>query len=115
VTPAGVRIAPAGCQGCHLRVLSNGKRVDGIPTANDQGAILARLKKLDTPPLRGEAETAHLRLQYLQQFGLPWLKDDIHERFNRMSLDDFDELEGSLVGVFTRDDGSPFFLSKFPI
>ena len=115
VTPDGIRIAPAGCQGCHLRVLSDGTRVDGIPTAHDQGAILARLQKLVAPPLR-EAETARLRLQYFQSFAMPWLKDDIHEQFKKMSFEDFEELDGTLrsASVFTRDDGSPFFPVKIP-
>jgi hypothetical protein len=32
-----------------------------------------------------------------------------------MSLGGFEELEATLVDVFTRDDGSPFIQSRFPI
>lgn len=115
VTPSGIRIAPAGCQACHSRVLADGTRIDGIPIVNDQGAVLARLRKsVDISANSGDAETSRLRKQHLGQFGVPWLKDDIHERFATMSLEDFENLEASLVDVFTRDDGSPFFPVKIP-
>ena len=116
VTPAGIRIAPAGCQGCHVRVLPDGTRVDGIPTADDQGAILARLQTSVTPPLRGESETARRRLQDSRQFAVPWLKEDIHEQFKTMSLDDFEELDRALISssVMSRADGSPFYPVKIP-
>jgi hypothetical protein len=114
VTPGGIRIAPAGCQACHSRVLGDGTRVDGIPIVNDQGAVLARLRKaLDVRP-NSDDETARLQKQYLRQFGVPWLKDDIHERFTAMRLEDFQELEATLRDVFSRDDGSPFYPVKIP-
>ena len=114
VTPSGIRIAPAGCQACHSRVFADGTRADGIPIVNDPGAVLARLRKSLDVSVRIEDETARVRRQYLRQFGVPWLKDDIHERFTTMSLGDFEELEATLVDVFTRDDGSPFYPVKIP-
>jgi len=114
VTPSGIRIAPAGCQACHSRVLADGTRVDGIPIVNDPGAILARLRKSLDESVNIEDETARVRRQYLHQFGVPWLKGDIHERFTTMSLGDFEELEATLLDVFTRDDGSPFYPVKVP-
>ncbi len=114
VTPSGIRIAPANCQACHSRVLADGTRTDGIPMVNDPGAVLARLRNgLATSP-ESDAETARLREEHLRQFGLPWLKDDIHQRFATMSLEDFQNLEASLVDAFERDDGSPFFPVKIP-
>ena len=82
---------------------------------NDPGAVLARLREsIDISAHGVEEDTARLRKQQLGQFGMPWLKDDIHERFTTMSLGDFENLEASLVDVFTRDDGSPFFPVKIP-
>ena len=49
VTPAGIRIAPAGCQGCHLRILSDGKRVDGIPS-HEEGGIPRTAAELARAP-----------------------------------------------------------------
>jgi hypothetical protein len=102
VTPSGIRIAPAGCQACHSRVLVDGTRVDGIPIVNDPPAVLARLRKSIDVSVNIEDETTRVRRQYLRQFGVPWLKDDIHERFTTMSLGGFEELEATLVDVSRR-------------
>lgn len=114
VTPNRIRVAPQECQACHTRVLPDGMKIEGAPL-NREVSVLLRLQKTVRQPVRGPEETARIRNQFLHSYSLPWLKDDVHKQFQNMSLDDFEELDRSLVvGVFTRDDGSPFYPTKVP-
>jgi hypothetical protein len=47
-------------------------------------------------------------------YGVPWIKDDIHERLKEMSQEDMRLERGTGGGIFARWNGSLFYPSKTP-
>jgi hypothetical protein len=110
-----VRLSIAVCTACHARLQPDGTLLRGLPRnmAVDRIAfpIMAaqafKSDQTDQPlPL---AERSYL------QYGVPWLKDDIHARFRGMT-----EAELSAIiriqhlGTANRFNGSPFYATKIP-
>lgn len=111
-----VRLSLLECAGCHMRVEPDGTRING-PAGNlrGMGAVLrvmfAQLAvRSDTTgePLPGP-EQAYV------QFGVPWLKNDIHAGFRTMPAAQLDAITSSdIQGTFARFNGSPYFTTKIP-
>ena len=115
VTPDGVRLAGMRCQGCHTRYLSDGTKIDGAP-GNGRGTIDQLLGISQNRPERSDAALSQLRRRRYSQWGVPWLRDDLHEVIRSMSWKDLDELvafesqHGSAIQA--RGSGSPFYPAK---
>src|SRR5262249_31977847 len=105
------------CSSCHTRVLPDGTTINGAQGNFKFGlsvddVMFARadeaLQRLR--PLPGPAERRY------QQFGVPWLTDDIHARFKTMSKEELDRIDGTPTApsTFSRFNGSPYFTNHMP-
>jgi hypothetical protein len=108
VAPEGVRPVTKACSSCHTRYLADGTIIDGAPGDHPAFPI---------PRLRGgfgRFDTEKLRADLYQQYGVPWLKDDVHNEIKSMTRANIEEL----MSVDFRDDGimprggSGFFPTK---
>jgi hypothetical protein len=83
-----VEIGTLSCGNCHTRVLPDGSAVKGAQGNFPRSqAIAYNMRKLR--PIIGEVAGLNaLRLVMTHDYGTPWLKDDLNNRSNQMSLDD---------------------------
>jgi hypothetical protein len=112
-----VMLSMANCASCHQRVLDDGTLVRGAPSNLLVGAgvplaaVLAAAARFDTDP----AARTTPGESFYEEFGVPWLEDDVHARYREATSDA--EL-GALAnpapvpGVFARFNGSPFGTSS---
>lgn len=109
-----LKVGVSSCSGCHSRLMPDGSVLPGAPCnfdLADSPAARVLLEKLNPPP-RSSAGG-----YFYDMFGVPWLGDDPHARFTRMSEDEmkrFDALEnGAPPGTtFARFNGSPLFTTR---
>lgn len=110
-----VRLSVAGCTACHTRLQPDGTLLRG-PSRNfavDRIAfpiMAAQAFRSDgtNEPLP-RAERAYL------EYGVPWLKDDIHARFRGMTNDELSAITRiQIPGTANRFNGSPFYVTKIP-
>ena len=129
-TKNGVALSLPNCTNCHLRDLPNGTRIPGAPTNFDPsivGGTVPRgksglVRPLQTAmhsvtggaPFQMGAESFGLWLY--QAYGVPWRKDDIHERIKEMPEAEYNLWINSAVrgGGVPRWNGSPYYPAKMP-
>jgi hypothetical protein len=109
-----VKLALSECAACHSRVLDDGTLIRGA-----QGNL-----RLDSPVigmlLEGLAQTPIKQNVTPQQsaygsYGVPWIKDDIHERFKTMSEAEINQVDGPpMISTIARFNGSPYYITKIP-
>jgi hypothetical protein len=113
VTPEGVMPVARTCQACHTRYLDDKTTIDGAP-GNVDGSALQRLRELSAP--RSGVSIDRLRAMAYSQWGVPWLKNDIHEVIKSMTYPQIDELHPDDLRFHTaiqaRPNGSPFYPTK---
>jgi hypothetical protein len=112
-----VRMSIAVCAACHTRLLPDGSQLRGPPRniAVDRiafplmAAQAFRSDETDQPLPRGNADRAYI------EYGVPWLKDDVHTRFRGMTEDEINALSRiQFLGAANRFNGSPFYVTKIP-
>lgn len=102
------------CGSCHLRVGEDGTLIPGA---------VSNLTGFDSPAFKAMMVQTEARSNYKtrgQTFyadhGVPWLKDDIHERFRKMPDEEFDaHWEHYDIGsdeLFDRFNGSPYYTTR---
>jgi mono/diheme cytochrome c family protein len=109
-----LKVGVASCSGCHSRLLPDGSVLPGAPCNFDLAETPAAsilLATLNPPPRSAAGE------RFYDMFGVPWLADDPHGRFKRMTDDEmkrFNALEdGAPPGtMFARFNGSPLFATR---
>jgi mono/diheme cytochrome c family protein len=113
-TSQGVAIGLTNCGGCHTRYLENGLKINGAP-ANVPGP--SQVGKIafyaaSVLPLEGDPPG----MAYYRNYGVPWLRDDIHEQLKNMELPALGRLLGAVVrnGGFPRWGGSVYYPTKIP-
>jgi len=109
-----LKVGVSECAACHMRLMPDGTVIRGA-----QGNV-----NFATEPFRAifevfgkEEEKRGVKLQHSEYgaYAVPWVKDDIHERFKTMSMEEIDEVDGfPLPGTFARFNGSPYFITKIP-
>lgn len=108
-----LKISLSSCASCHTQLMPDGSLLAGAPSNYDLSfspaaeILLAKLKK-------SSVSDAH---DFYVQFGVPWRKDDIHERFKGMSGEEMKAFKaqesGGVIGsYFARFNGSPFFTTR---
>jgi hypothetical protein len=119
-TTKGVALSYSNCTNCHLLYLTDGTRVPGAP----------RFARPRNPvPLMGAVHVANrvvpsavpFRMgdepwgmwQY-RAFGVPWVKNDVHEQLRTKTLSDFRPGSQNRGGAITRWNGSLFYPTKIP-
>jgi hypothetical protein len=129
-TKNGVALSLPNCTNCHERRLPDGLRIPGAPTNLDplgpgRPGFRGRsglLRPLQTamrsltagPPFVLGPESFGMWLY--QAYGVPWRKDDIHERVKTMSEAEYNSWIDAAVrgGGVTRWNGSPYYSAKMP-
>jgi len=127
-TKQGLALSVANCRNCHLLTLPDGRRVPGAPTF----ALVPRsgrfkyltplLFKLHaanrvlptaTPFIMG---TEPVGVWLYQGFGVPWVKDDVHEGLKTATGDQIPEINRATLagGGLPRWNGSPIYPTKVP-
>jgi hypothetical protein len=109
-----VKLGLSECAACHTRVMEDGSVIRGAQGnpnfANEAiGALIEGFIK--------ESERVGLTPQQTtyNAFGVPWIKDDIHQGFKTMSVDEIGMVDGvPLPGTFARFNGSPYYITKIP-
>ena len=112
VTSRGVEIALGECSSCHMRLMPDGALLHGAPQ-NESGVGFIGDRFLETNELFFPGEPPPI-VNY-RFFGVPWIKNDIHESLKTMAEAEAGALFGTHIpGVFARINGSPFYLTKMP-
>jgi hypothetical protein len=109
-----VKLGLSECAACHTRLMDDGSIIRGAQGnanfANDAiGALVEGFAKYD------QQTGVSLQQTVYGAFGVPWLKDDIHEKLKSMSEDEIAMIDGiPLPGTFARFNGSPYYMTKIP-
>ena len=109
-----LKVALADCSGCHSRVMPDGSLLLGaqgnLAFAFESVGVVVEgfLKDLDRKGISiNQAEYA--------SYGTPWIKDDIHEGFKKMTPEEIGQVDGfPQPGTFARFNGSPYYITKIP-
>jgi len=123
-TRNGLALSLPNCTNCHLQYLPDGTRVPGAPTFGSPapGGRSGLVRPLQTimhsvtgaPPFLMGSESFGMWLY--QAYGVPWRKDDIHERVKTMSQAEYNSWINAAVrgGGVPRWNGSPYYPAKMP-
>ena len=106
-----LKVGLADCAGCHSRLMSDKSVLLGAPTKTfspDGTQILVEGFGRDL-----EAKKITLNESEYANFGVPWLKDDIHAQFKKMDPAELGKIDGfPYNGTFARFNGSPYYITK---
>lgn len=109
-----LKLGVSSCFGCHTRVLPDGSLLPGAPCNFDlsDAPVLGRLFE----PMR-LVPGASAGKEFYAQFGVPWLADDPHKRFESMSDEELGAFMAQDSGeppgtMFARFNGSPLFKTR---
>lgn len=112
-----LKISLPECTGCHVRVMDNGALIRGAQGNENlafEGAGILFGKAFERIGKSGRKLLplpAHLYASY----GVPWIKNDIHERIKKMTDEEAGQLDLSFVrGAMHRFNGSPYYPTKIP-
>jgi hypothetical protein len=109
-----LKVSLADCSGCHSRLMPDGSLLLGA-----QGNLGFSFESVGVV-VEGFGKDLEKRGVTINQseyasYGMPWLKDDIHEGFKTMTPDEIAKVDGfPQVGTFARFNGSPYFMTKIP-
>lgn len=83
VTPKGIALGAVACSGCHTRDLEDGTVVDGPGLARrTTDSLIDRMyAQMNRTLYPGDSE----QMALYRQFGVPWMRGDIHESLKHMS------------------------------
>ncbi len=123
-TKNGIALSFPNCTNCHVQYLPDGARINGAPTfakpnpAGRSGLIrplqTAMRSVTGGPPFVMGEESFGMWLY--QAYGVPWRKDDIHERVKAMTEAEYNLWINAAVrgGGVPRWNGSPYYSAKIP-
>ena len=110
-----VRLSVAVCTACHTRVQPDGTRLRGparnMPVDRIAFPIMSAqaFRSDETNQPLPRAQSAHI------EYSVPWLEDDIHDRFRGMSVEEIRAITRvQFLGMANRFNGSPFYATKIP-
>ena len=123
-TKDGVALSFPSCATCHTAVAKDLTRIPGAPFGGSLGTIRStglvtrvhyanRVVFANSPFIMAPGD---LGTRLYQAWGVPWRKDDEHERLKTMTREEFEPLRinvGRSRG-FLRWNGSPFYPTKVP-
>jgi hypothetical protein len=109
-----LKVGLADCSGCHSRVMPDGSVLLGAQgnlgfAFESVGVVVEGFFK--------DLERRGLSLNQAEYwaYGMPWLKDDIHEGFKTMTPEQIGQVDGfPQTGTFSRFNGSPYYITKIP-
>ena len=113
ITPKAVALGATACSSCHTRELDDGTTLDGPGLARRTTDSLLDRMNAQVNSLLYPGDSPQMALY--RQFGVPWIRADIHEALKTMSGDEIAALFAAQPpGAIDRVNGSPFFLTKVP-
>jgi mono/diheme cytochrome c family protein len=127
-TEKGVELGTSSCASCHTRYEPDGKRINGPPLMRGTGAT-SRPPRAENPGVAARMGAADqvagapirmlepLGARFYRAYGVPWVKDDIHEQLKGMPPEELELLRGGPMtrnAVFPRWNGSPYYPTKIP-
>ncbi len=109
-----VKLALSECAACHTRLMDDGSVIRGAQGNLNLGSqIIGYL--VEGFAKNNEKLGVSLAQSEYGAYGVPWIKDDIHERFKKMSEEEIGTVDGPpLPGTFPRFNGSPYYITKIP-
>jgi mono/diheme cytochrome c family protein len=133
-TEKGIAIGRSNCGSCHTRYGPEGKRLNGPGILNagspevpgGRAAATNVGRRLGTGPFVSRSDqiaNAPIRMmeplgaRFYRAYGVPWIKDDIHEHLKEMSQEELEPVGIGFVPrnpVFPRWNGSPYYPTKIP-
>ena len=139
-TKTGVALAFSNCSSCHLTFLPDGTRVSGAPAIGSPRfpSWLFVVSRQSPAPAKAPGErligkvlranrivsgatsfvmgSEPLGMWLYRAFGVPWKKDDVHERLKTITAPDFAALAAAVTygGAILRWNGSPYYPAKVP-
>jgi hypothetical protein len=113
ITPQGIGLGITACSSCHTRDLDNGTAIAGAGLA--QRITDALLDRMVDQLLRTSYSGDRPQMALYRQFGVPWNRDDIHEKLKSMPGAEIARLfDAQIPGVSDRVNGSPYYITKIP-
>jgi mono/diheme cytochrome c family protein len=122
-TSKGVALSFSNCSACHVAHMEDGSTIIGAPAAaGSQHAptplLLAvhQANRLVTSAIPFRMGDEPFGMWLYRAFGVPWVKDDIHERLKTLTPADLPGLlaVGARGGAVPRWNGSLFYPAKVP-
>ena len=129
-TKNGVALSVSNCTTCHVRRLADGTRITGAPTSFTLpgtgkpgllgGSGMVRPLQTSLHAVTGAAPfrmgSDSFGMWLYQAYGVPWKKDDVHERAKTMTEAEYNLWINSAVrgGGVPRWNGSPYYPAKIP-
>ncbi len=109
-----LKVALADCSGCHSRLMADGSVLLGA-----QGNLAFAFESVGVvvEGFNKDLERKGMSLNQAEYgaYGMPWLKDDIHEGFKTMKPEEIGQVDGiPQPGTFSRFNGSPYYITKIP-
>ena len=113
-TTKGVAIGLTNCGGCHTRYLDDGRQLNGAPANLGGPRLIGQIAYFAASVLPLEGDTPGMA--YYRNYGVPWIKDDIHQQLKVMELPELGRLFGTALryGTFPRWGGSVYYPTKIP-
>ena len=109
-----VKLALSECASCHTRLTDDGSVIRGAQGNLNLGSQIIGILVEGFAKINEKLGVTLAQSEY-GAYGVPWIKDDIHERFKTMSEAEINEVDGPpLPGTFPRFNGSPYYITKIP-
>jgi hypothetical protein len=122
-TSKGVALSFSNCSGCHVAHLEDSSTIIGAPglAGRQHGptpllVAVHQANRLVPAAIPFRMGDEPFGMWLYRAFGVPWAKDDIHERLKTMTPADLPGLlaTGARGGAIPRWNGSPFYPVKVP-
>ncbi len=109
-----LKIGLADCSACHSRILPDGSLLLGA-----QGNLASGFESVGVvvDGFVRDLDQKGISINQAEYgaYGMPWLKDDIHEGFKTMTPEEIGQVDGfPQPGTFSRFNGSPYYITKIP-
>jgi cytochrome c553 len=113
ITPKGIALSATACSSCHSRHLEDGTVLNGPALAQRTTDVLIDKMYEEMNRILYTGDTPQMAMY--RQFGVPWIRGDIHESLKTMTVEEIGELFSAYPpGGVDRVNGSPFYLTKIP-
>ena len=113
ITPQGIGLGITACSSCHTRYLDNGIAISGAGFAHRTTDAL--LDRMGDELLRTSYTGDSMQMSLYRQFGVPWIRDDVHEKLKSMPGAEVAQLfDAEVPGVVDRANGSIYYIAKVP-
>ena len=113
ITPQGIGLGITACASCHTRYLDNGTVISGAGLARKTTDAL--LDRMTDRLVRTSYAGDSVPMSLYRQFGVPWIRDDIHSKLKSMPDREIARLfDAQVPGVTDRPNGSPYYITKIP-